>query len=355
MRDFREDRDGSRPPPHSDYARPSDWAYSCVTHHPGGAGHGRICCPGLTTVCGHGFESPSGCRRPSVHAAYPHAGAQRRCAILSARDRLSVPHPGLAHALRHGRRTGGRVSAGGPPVHRRWRHDGHRLRLVPLSASMGSTLVLVIDRVIRPLFQDFKSRMMPPCSHWWAHRNAGVLGRTDGFTVLHQPDEAIPTIFHVNLGFGPVWTIDPAQLKALTDPLSSWRRPTFASVMLATPAVMSASAKMSAALMSNLEPLRRGRGHQARRARLRIPEQGTADFAKLNRTFNQMVQSLNLAKRMENAFKRTSARKSSTRFAASTARPTSSPRSAWRPYSSQTSEASLRCRSASIPSSCSPY
>ena len=28
-----------------------------------------------------------------------------------------------------------------------------------LSASMGSTLVLVIDRVIRPLFQDFKSRM----------------------------------------------------------------------------------------------------------------------------------------------------------------------------------------------------
>ena len=24
-----------------------------------------------------------------------------------------------------------------------------------------------------------------------------------GFTVLHQPDEALPTIFHVNLGF---WT-----------------------------------------------------------------------------------------------------------------------------------------------------
>ena len=74
-------------------------------------------------------------------------------------------------------------------------------------------------------------------------------------------------------------------------------------VMLATPAVMSASAKMSAALMSNLEPLRRGFA-AIKRGELdfRIPEQGTADFAKLNRTFNQMVQSLNLAKRMENAF-----------------------------------------------------
>ena len=119
--------------------------------------------------------------------------------------------------------------------------------------------------------------------------------------MLHQPDEAIP-IFHVNLGFGPVWTMDPAQLKALTDS-SEFLAQTYFMVMLATPAVASASAKMSAALMSNLEPLRRGFAAIKRGGLdFRIPEHGTADFAKLNRTFNQMVQSLNLAKRMENAF-----------------------------------------------------
>ena len=174
-----------------------------------------------------------------------------------------------------------------------------------LSASMGSTLVLVIDRVIRPLFQDFKSRMnaamlalvgLTAMLAYWAAQI--------GFTVLHQPDEALPTIFHVNLGFGPVWTMDPAQLKALTASSEFLAQTYFGfMVLLATPAVMSASAKMSAALMSNLEPLRRGFA-AIKRGELdfRIPEHGTADFAKLNRTFNQMVQSLNLAKRMENAF-----------------------------------------------------
>lgn len=174
-----------------------------------------------------------------------------------------------------------------------------------LSASMGSTLVLVIDRMIRPLFQDFKSRMnaamlalvgLTAMLAYWA---AQV-----GFTVLHAPDDSLPTIFHVDLGLGPVWTMDPAQLKALTDSSDFLAQTYFCfMVMLATPAVMSASAKMSAALISNLEPLRRGFA-AIKRGELdfRIPERGTADFAKLNRTFNQMVKSLHLAKRMENAF-----------------------------------------------------
>ena len=170
---------------------------------------------------------------------------------------------------------------------------------------MGSTLVLVIDRVIRPLFQDFKSRMnaamlalvgLTAMIAYWAAQI--------GFTVLQASDDALPTIFHVDLGFGPVWTMDPSQIDALTDTSEFLAQTYFCfMVMLATPAVMSASAKMSAALMSNLEPLRRGFA-AIKRGELdfRIPEQGTPDFAKLNRTFNQMVKSLHLAKRMENAF-----------------------------------------------------
>ena len=174
-----------------------------------------------------------------------------------------------------------------------------------LSASMGSTLVLVIDRVIRPFFQDFKSRMnaamlalvgLTAMLAYWSARL--------GFTVMQEADENLPTVLHVNLGLGPVWTMDPAQLQALSASSEFLAQTYFGfMVMLATPAVMSASAKMSAALMMNLEPLRRGFA-AIKRGELdfRIPEQGTADFASLNRTFNQMVQSLNLAKRMENAF-----------------------------------------------------
>ena len=78
--------------------------------------------------------------------------------------------------------------------------------------------------------------------------------------------------------------MDPTQLKALTASSEFLAQTYFGfMVLLATPVVMSASAKMSAALMSNLEPLRRGFA-AIKRGELdfRIPEHGTADFAKLN-------------------------------------------------------------------------
>ena len=174
-----------------------------------------------------------------------------------------------------------------------------------MSASMGSLLVMILERVIRPFFRDFNSRMnaamlalvgMTAFVAYWAAES--------GYRALNSTDQTLPTILQLDLGFGPVWSVDPAQLQAWGE-ASDFMAQTYFSflVMMATPAVMSASSKMADALMSNLDPLRRGFEAVARgELDFRIPERGTADFARLNRTFNQMVKSLNLAKRMEHAF-----------------------------------------------------
>jgi len=174
-----------------------------------------------------------------------------------------------------------------------------------MSASMGSLLVLLLERVIRPLFKDFKSRMnaamlaLVGLTAFVAYWAAQI-----GYRTLHTTDTTLPTIFHLDLGFGPVWSLDPAQAQVWAESTDIMAQTYFIFfVMSATPAVMSASAKMATALMSNLDPLRRGFEAVARgELDFRIPEQGTADFSRLNRTFNQMVKSLNLAKRMEHAF-----------------------------------------------------
>lgn len=174
-----------------------------------------------------------------------------------------------------------------------------------LSASMGSVLVMVLDRLIRPLTQEFRSRMnaavlalvsMTALIAYWAAQI--------GYDAVRHTGDSMPSIFTLDLGFGPVWTIDPIHLQAWTESTEFMAQTYFGFlVMLATPAVMSASGKMSEALMSNLDPLQRGFEALAKgELDFRIPEEGTPDFARLNRTFNQMVKSLHLAKRMENAF-----------------------------------------------------
>jgi class 3 adenylate cyclase len=174
-----------------------------------------------------------------------------------------------------------------------------------ISASMGSMLVMVLDRLIRPLTQEFRSRL-----------NAAVLAlvsmtafiaywvATVGYKALHLADNSNLISYSLDLGFGTVWTFEPAQLHAWTgsDDFMAQTYLMFL-VMIAIPAVMSASGKMSEALMSILEPIQSGFEALGRgELDFRISEQGTADVARLNRTFNKMVSSLHLAKRMENAF-----------------------------------------------------
>lgn len=172
-------------------------------------------------------------------------------------------------------------------------------------AAAGSLLVMLLDRIIRPFTHEFHNRMntavltlvglMAFAAYWTA---------TAGYDALHLSGEAMPTVFKLDLGFGAVWNMDPVYVKTWTSSTEFMAQTYFAfMVAMATPAMMSASAKLAQTLMADLDPIRSGFAAVARgELDFRIPEEGTTDFAALNATFNTMVQSLGMAKRMEHAF-----------------------------------------------------
>ena len=173
------------------------------------------------------------------------------------------------------------------------------------SAAAGSVLVMTVERFVAPFTHEFRSRMnaasltlvglMAIIAYWTAKA---------GYDVLNLTDDRMPTNITVNLGLDRVWTMDPHLLKSFTSSGELMAQTFFALMIgLATPAMMSASGKLSETLMSNLDPIKAGFAAIARgELDFRIPEEGTSDFAKLNATFNTMVQSLGMAKRMELAF-----------------------------------------------------
>lgn len=173
------------------------------------------------------------------------------------------------------------------------------------STVAGSLLVMLIDRIIRPFTHEFRSRMnaaaltlvglMAMIAYWTAKA---------GYDILNLSAEQVPSIVTLTLGSNAVWNMDPGQFKAGGSTGELMAQAYFAvMIALATPALMSASAKLSQTLMANLDPIKAGFAAVARgELDFRIPEEGTSDFAKLNATFNTMVQSLAMAKRMEHAF-----------------------------------------------------
>ena len=174
-----------------------------------------------------------------------------------------------------------------------------------LSAAAGTLLVLVLDRLIRPFSAEFQSRLnMAVMALAGMTAFLAYMAAQAGQQLFAFQGTTLTSMFNVDLGFGPVWSWDPKQLSAFTESSEFMTQAYFGFlVMVALPAVMSASGKLSAALMGNLEPLQAGFEAVARgELEFRIPERGTKDFAQLNRTFNQMVKSLHLAKRMEHAF-----------------------------------------------------
>ena len=173
------------------------------------------------------------------------------------------------------------------------------------NAAGGAVMVMVVDRIIRPFTREFRSRMnaaaltlvglMALIAYWTAQ--AGV-------DVLQLSSNQTPSNLRLSLGLDRVWTMDPTLLQELTASGELMTQLYFALMIgVATPAMMSASGKLSQTLMANLDPIKAGFAAIARgELDFRIPEQGTSDFARLNATFNQMVQSLGMAKRMELAF-----------------------------------------------------
>ena len=174
-----------------------------------------------------------------------------------------------------------------------------------VSAGLGTLMVLVLEGLIRPFTTEFRSRMnmavlsLVSMAAVFAYSAAHM-----GQSLMMLPTEASTSMFHIDLGFGPVWAWDSSAMLILSDSTEVIAQTYFAFLVLITmPAVMSACGKLSDSLMTHLDPIRAGLKAVSRgELDFRITETGTKDFAKLNHTFNQMLQSLGLAKRMERAF-----------------------------------------------------
>ena len=174
-----------------------------------------------------------------------------------------------------------------------------------MSASMGTILVILLERVVGSIMVELKARinlamlvlvaLTAVLSYWAAQL---------GYAMVDDSSGGMLSNWTLTFGFGKAIAMSPETYQALSESTNLLALSYLCfMVLLVAPAVMSASAKISNSLMANLEPLRLGFEAVSRgELDFRIPERGTTDFAKLNRTFNQMVQSLNLAKRMENAF-----------------------------------------------------
>ncbi len=173
------------------------------------------------------------------------------------------------------------------------------------AAASGSLLVLTLERLIRPLTREFESRMnaavltlvsMTALTAHWAS--------SFGYKAFAFSSSGKPLSYSLDLGFGTVWTIQPAQIYAWTTSTEIMAQSYLLFlVMVGSPAVMSASSKLSQALMANLAPLQQGFEALARgELDFSIPNGGIADVDQLNQTFNKMVSALAMAKKIEGAF-----------------------------------------------------
>jgi class 3 adenylate cyclase len=154
------------------------------------------------------------------------------------------------------------------------------------SAAVGSLVVLVLDAIISALVPNFRSRVTLAILGLltWGIAVALVLF-ANGESIVRR---VLPTAAAAS---------SPLGLQGMSGIL-------FGLIVLLTGiAVISACSKLADAVMERLHPLTRafellGRGDMD----VRLEEGGSRDFRALSRSFNEMVQSLTMARRVERAF-----------------------------------------------------
>jgi len=194
---------------------------------------------------------------------------------------------------------------------REWGDEGTTLIVVACggiwltSATLGSLMVLILNATVSHLSTTFRTRINLTVMAMVAMAAALAYGAAQlGPEAVSGLDRLNTTRFGADLGLGSIWlweTIrvlgpdESAELLAITYFVIL--------VLLSVPAVLSACGKLSEAVMYALRPLQSGfEAVASGKLDFHIPVQGPQDFAKLTHTFNDMVASLELAKRMERAF-----------------------------------------------------
>ena len=194
---------------------------------------------------------------------------------------------------------------------REWGDDGATLFVVTCggiwltSASLGSLLVLVLNNAVNRISTTFRTQIhltvvaMVVVASGLAYGAAQV-----GPQMVAAIDHLGSTPFGQDLGINSLWLWDAIQVLEPQESSDLLAMAYFVSmVLMSVPAVISACSKLSDAVMVALRPLQAGFESVARgNLDIRLPNAGSKDFARLTATFNDMVNSLRLAKRMERAF-----------------------------------------------------
>ncbi len=173
------------------------------------------------------------------------------------------------------------------------------------SAALGSLVVLLLDGAVARMASTLRLRLNLTILVLLgvAAGLAFVAARLAPGAMLaidHMEQTALGTKFDL----GSSWLWETARLLGPDDSGDLLGMAYFmALVVIALPAVLSASGKLSESFMAKLEPFEAGfeavaKGH----LEFRLPVDGRSDFSRFAETFNQMVSSLALGKRMERAF-----------------------------------------------------
>jgi len=173
------------------------------------------------------------------------------------------------------------------------------------SASIGSLLVLVLNTVIQQLSTTIRARIHLTVVAMITLASGLAYGAAQlGPEMVAALDKLGATPFGEDLGIRALWVWDAIRVLGPEESADLLALAYFVTlVLMSVPAVISACSKLSDTVMLALRPLQAGFEAVAKgRLDVHIPVSSSDDFSQLTQTFNEMVGSLQMAKRMERAF-----------------------------------------------------
>jgi class 3 adenylate cyclase len=173
------------------------------------------------------------------------------------------------------------------------------------SASFGSLVVLILDGVVARITSTLRVRLNLTVLSLLVMAAGLAYGAAQlGPGAAEFIDELQQTQFGIRFELGSIWLWETIRLLGPEEARDLLALTYFVVlVIVALPAVLSASGKLAESVMDGLGPFEAGFEAVARgELDFRLPEDGVSDFSRFAETFNQMVSSLALGKRMERAF-----------------------------------------------------
>jgi len=172
------------------------------------------------------------------------------------------------------------------------------------SAAIGTSIVAFLDVAVSRLVGSLRPRLMIAIFALMGWVGAGGLGCAwVAWKTMHQ-FRANAAILDLNFGAGPLSRDQVVALFATEEgQLAAIVAFALIGILPAFPAIFSAAAKLADAVLERVHPLTEGfRAITSGELDVRVAEEGPSEFIELAQNFNQMAETLALARRMERSF-----------------------------------------------------